>query len=677
MGGLHVIGALALFLAAIVSDDAKMFISGGETLPDQVPNRAYYDDEDPSDKELRLTTNVAAAVASCYSGLCERGVVGTESGSGWWEQFGPDKLGMETFKTNELWLQESDYGGFWLSMPSNRLMNSRRVLSYGQIERLRDVLTDFANGYWNEIFDYGSDDWNGKYWGSSKLLGDGFPTWDWDDRSPAVIVPDWSRVWPQFTSCTNDGIWRTSAHSMHGSLDGAFTFFDFGPFDDLYDFREVCYTNATQDSCYRILEDRLGTNACQFASDTRRLSYYRLGAIETAIAAMDTTYYMGYYDPDVNNFLFERRSYFHQKGYENARTPAVTIDWTQGTAEITGDPGWRTYEKWSTSTNDLSSYDYPAFVCTGDTPTGHQLVSGSSAILITWDIIADLGIPAGESAYVTPTLSPGAITFTATDSSSAVIGTVTRQLPMTPWNVTMSAGVTRQINVGYTSTLATDKVERVVYPTPWAWSRGMVSNDVTALEYRVVCTNALPATDNSGWSFYWVGDEYHDERAETRSVHLGHYVSTNAYLQAWRAGRLRHRSAVSNMLTDYLGCSLTDRESLIPIPDAPCAAMRDAAAQKLIGQLGAQLSIYNMYVSMYRDGDECHIDFNTKDGALRYVYDFGPGDSESIGSLSFSAADEWNIDIRSYMKGRSPCYSWGQSIPACRIGWRFRSLRDE
>ena len=69
------IGALALFLAAIVSDDAKMFISGGETLPDQVPNRAYYDAEAPAEKELRLTTNVAAAVASCYSGLCERGVV--------------------------------------------------------------------------------------------------------------------------------------------------------------------------------------------------------------------------------------------------------------------------------------------------------------------------------------------------------------------------------------------------------------------------------------------------------------------------------------------------------------------------------------------------------------------------------------------------------------------------
>ena len=147
------IAAFALMVAAIVSDDAKMFLSGGEWLPDEVPNRAYYDDADPSDKELRLTTNVAAAVASCYSGLCERGVVGTESGSAWWERFGPDKLGMETFRTNELWGGMFDSSVFWLNIPSNRLMNSRRVLSYGQIERLRDVLTNFANGYWNEIFD--------------------------------------------------------------------------------------------------------------------------------------------------------------------------------------------------------------------------------------------------------------------------------------------------------------------------------------------------------------------------------------------------------------------------------------------------------------------------------------------------------------------------------------------
>ena len=669
------IGALALMLAAIVSDDAKMFISGGEWLPDQVPNIAYYDAPDPAGKELRLTTNVAAAVASCYSGLCERGVIGTEIGTGWWERFGPEKLGMDTFKTNELWLSMYD-APFWLNIPSNRLVNSRRVLSYGQVERLRETLIDFVNGthYWEP----GNDSWNGKCWGSSKLHGSQFPTWDWNYRSPAVIVPNWPLVWPQFTSCTNDGIWRTAEYTIHGALADALRFFDFGPFDDIYDLIASVETNSIPDSCYRILEDRLGTNACQFAWDTRRLSYYRLGAIETAIAAIDTTYYTNRGDPEVNQFNFEQRSHFHQKGYENAQTPAVAIDWAQGTAEITGDPGWRPYETWSTtSTNGLYFYDHPAFVCGGDTPTGHQLVGGESRIEISWGVIADLGIPASGEAFVTPTLSPGAITFTATDDAGAVIGMTTRQLPMAPWTVTMSAGVTRQISVGYTLTLATDKVERVSYPTPWAWSRGMVSNDVTALEHRVICRNALPETDNEGWYFHWFGDEDHDERAETRSAHLGHYMTTNGYLNAWRAERLRHRSEVSNMLIDHLGCSLDDRESLIPIPDGPCAAMRDAAAQKLVGQINADLSILGMYVIMSRDGKSCTIYIWNKTGTDHTIYQFGAGSSWTIGWINFSAADEWNLDISSYMHGRSPCHAWGEVAPACRIVWRFGNLRDE
>ncbi len=669
------IGALALFLAAIVSDDAKMFISGGEWLPDEVPNRAYYDAADPAGKELRLTTNVAAAVASCYSGICERGVIGTESGTGWWEQFGPDKLGMETFKTNVLWLGTFNEGDCWLNNPSNRQINSRRVLSYGQIDRLRDVLMDFANGYWNDRFDYGYDFWNGIPWGSSKLRGDGFPTWEWDSRSPAVIVTDWTRIWPQFTSCPNDGVWRTSTHSMHGALDGPLYFFDFGPFDDLYDLRESIKTNAIPDSCYRILEDRLGTNAVQFAADTLRLSYYRLGAIETAIAAMDTTYYTDLYPFYINYFLHERRSYFHQKGYENAQTPAVTVDWTRGTAEISGDPSWRSYEKWSTSTNDLQSYRHPAFVCSGDTPTGHQIASGSAGIILTWNTLTALGLQPGDFVMLTPNIVPGGqIEFEIFDLHTQADSFSTLPIELGAWSINMSAGITRTISVGYSSMLATDTVERVDYPTPWAWARGMVSNDVTALEYRVVCTNALPNTDNAGYVFGWVGDG-RGEFAQTRSSHLGNYISTNSYLQGWRTERLRHRSAVSNMLSDFLGCSLTDRDTLIPIPAAAASAMRDNFPQNLAGPINASLEVTGIYLSMSPDGSSCTLDIYTAEDY--YTTSLSPGGELTIGALTFSAVDDTNIDVSLYLRGRPPCSSYGEIAPACRIHWTFRNLHEE
>lgn len=656
------IAALALFLAAIVSDDAKMFISGGEWLPDQVPNRAYYDAADPAGKELRLTTNVAAAVASCYSGLCERALPSLAE-TGWWEYYGPEMWGMESFKTNMLWI---DYGGsyHWLAYPSNRAITSYKVLDYGQLDRLRATLCDIVNG---DVLDYA-------HYGSSKLRGYPFPTWDWDPRSPTVIVPDWTRVWPQFTACTNDGVWRTETHPVHDCLDSALSFYDFGPFDDLYDLREYIETNAIPDSCYRILEDRLGTNAQQFASDTHRLSYCRLGAIETAIAAIDTTYGLGDLWP-LNQFVFERQSYFHQRGYQNTQMPDVSIDWDNETVTLSGDLGWRAYEIFTNNTQEAYSYSHPAFVCCGDTPVGHQIVSGSSAIVLTWSMLRDAGITPGHEGFITPTISAGELELYTIDSGGGLIGNPRYSLPVKPWTVLMTAGVTRQIDVGYTSMLATNDIEYVRSPHPWLWSRGMVSNDVSALEYRVCCTNALPGSDTGGWSFYWFGDDAHGERAETRSNHLGGFLTTNAYMQAWRAERLRHRSAVSNMLGDFLGCSLTDRENLIPIPDATCEAMRDSAAAATNGVLSASLAYAQVYVEMAADGGSCTITCQRPDSTWLPAVALRQGEELPIGMLLFTAIDRTDVPVR--LKGRPPCYSWGDLTPACRIRWRFQNLRDE
>ena len=137
--------------AGIVSDDSKMFFSGGDWLPDAVPNSAIYDSTDISSKELRITTNVTAALYSTVSAFLERFAVG---GRWTFEHLSDFKTGILSYA--------------WWGYPSNRVIRTARLMEgppgtgESYIGTCRNYLQSLAN----------STDEPGSYarsWGSSKL----------------------------------------------------------------------------------------------------------------------------------------------------------------------------------------------------------------------------------------------------------------------------------------------------------------------------------------------------------------------------------------------------------------------------------------------------------------------------------------------------------------------------
>ena len=262
----------------------------------------------------------------------------------------------------------------------------------------------------------------------------------------------------------------------------------------------------------------------------------------------------------------------------------------------------------------------------------------------------------------------------ARNSAWDVVYSLSKQLPASPWSLQMTAGVTRNLSVGYTSRIQTNHAEQVTYPTPWAWKRGMVSADVRSLEYRVCCTNSLPGADAGGYYYQWYGSDEVAERAENRTAYVGMFSSTNAYVQAWRAQRQRHNSAVSNMLSDWLGCSLQDRESLIPIPVGPCADMRDAADAIKRGGVTVRIRYDTVYATRSQDGSSYSVNGWGPDGTLDTMRMY-PGSSVTVGAVELSVMDRVGVPVD--VEGRPPCHSWGRCTPANRIRWRFSNLHEE
>ncbi len=616
-------------LATILSGASRMFFSGGEWIPEAVPGRAMYDTWDASDKELRVTTNVQAAVASCYSGLLERSLY-----TGWY-----DESIWNLLKTEE----------------------SRRTsdFPYGIPEKL-DALKVGEN----------------RKIGTARLT-DSLDTL----RDELRNVPAEDR-W--VSSCPTDGVWKVDGPVRHSSVDGVLSFFVWPGSENEWSFdrelREVVATNSSSVTCYDILRERLGTNAVRFADTSRRITYHKLGSIETAIRSMDRTF-----DGTMTKrpFYFLDLNYYHMLSHHSESEQVdVSLDFERRkmtVSQIDG-PQWKTRDIISVTTNDNSCVKYmnPLFLLNGDTPKPSMFVSVKSDIAITKDILDAMfsnhdfsEVPGIDLSVIGRTVLLNPLYPQPQDGSATIV------LPQNPFYRQMSVGVSRGTRVGYTTgRLVTNEVDIVYHPCEMAWQERMPRVDLYTGEMRLLATNHCVNIDRI---IYDSGYFYEDITNRGISVESRLRLpkescnTTNLLLNAWNRERMAHHADTSSLLSNYLGCSLQDPSALLPIPDDIVAGMRQEAEKVTSGNLSISLRIFRIAVVSHNP-----------DGSWTVRYESGLSDytEATVGEDSPLVVGELGIEDDGYPKeieleGRHPCGAEGSIEPFFDIKWKFKNLYEE
>lgn len=657
-------------LATILSGASRMFFSGGEWIPEAVPGRAMYDTWDASDKELRVTTNVQAAVASCYSGLLERSLY-----TGWYDESIWNLLKTEESRRTSDFPYGIPEKLDALKVGENRKIGTARLTD--SLDTLRDELRNVP----------AEDRWVYCRWGSTQWpTSDSLPTWDWtsDDMLASIGADAWSNFQLQFSSCPTDGVWKVDGPVRHSSVDGVLSFFVWPGSENEWSFdrelREVVATNSSSVTCYDILRERLGTNAVRFADTSRRITYHKLGSIETAIRSMDRTF-----DGTMTKrpFYFLDLNYYHMLSHHSETEQVeVTLDFERRkmtVSQIDG-PQWKTRDIINVTTNDNSCVEYsnPLFLLNGDTPKPSMFVSVKSDIAITKDILDAMfsnhdfsEVPGIDLSVSGRTVLLNPLYPQPQDGSATIV------LPQNPFYRQMSVGVSRGTRVGYTTgRLVTNEVDIVYHPCEMAWQERMPRVDLYTGEMRLLATNHCVNIDriiNDGGYYY--------EDITNRGISVESRLrrpkescnTTNLLLNAWNGERMAHHADTSSLLYDYLGCSLQNPSALLPIPDDIVGGMRPEAEKVTSGNLSISLRIFRIAVVSHNP-----------DGSWTVRYESGLSDytEATVSEDSPLVVGELGIEYAGYPKeieleGRHPCGAQGSIEPFFDIKWKFKNLYEE
>lgn len=658
-------------LATILSIASRMFFSGGDWLPDAVPGSAMYDTWDGADKELRVTTNVQAAVASCYSGLMERSLY-----TGWYDETIFDMLRTdEARRTSDFPYGTPDKFDH-LRFGENRKIGTARLTD--DLGALRDELRNVTS----------KDRWIYCSWGSTQWpLSDGLATWDWtsDDMLERLGADVWKDFMIQFSSCPTDGVWRVDGEISHSALGRVIDFFRWTGEDQDWTFdeelRDCILTNASSVTCYGILEDRLGTNAVKFADDSRRLIYHKLGSIETAIRAMDRTF-----DGNMTKrpFTYLDLNYAHRLShYTDFEEVAATPDFSRMKLTVSqmSDPGWKVRDTISVTTNEsyCGSYENPIFLLRGDTPEPMMYVTVKSDITITKDILDAMFMRHDFSADIPgfDIVVRGRTIALEPIYSQPQDGSATIDLPQNPFRRQMSVGISRQTRVGFTTgRLVTNQVDRVYHPCELPWKERMPSVDLYVGEMRLLSTNQCVNMDriiNDG-GFRYSDVDPHGMLVESRlRLPRRSCSTTNLLLTAWNSERMAHHADTASYLTHHLGCSIQDPSSLLPIPGEKVANMRQEAEKVTQGDLSVSVRMYRIAVVSHNANGSYTVRY--ENGLWDYSEaTVDDGSPLVIGELVMEDSGyPKTIDV----EGRHPCGAEGSIEPFFDIKWKFKNLYEE
>ena len=662
--------ASCIILAALVSSDAKMFFSGGEWLPDEVPNRAIYDMAEPAGKELRVTTNVQAAVVSCYSGLIERALY---PGAGYeLETLLRDAASRRTSNLN--------YGDWGRALNHLRYAEERRIGSVRILDDLSPIRETLR-------YAVSRTKWGTTRWGSTQWpISDEIPTWDWTDKDMLRFfgVDAFANAWIEFACCTNDGIWKLEGEVNHSTVDDIFASFrwlgDDYDFEFDLDLRNAVRTNPPPVSCYDIIERRIGTNAVQFANESRRLLYHKLGAYEAAIGAMDRTF---------DGLINTRPFYYYDLGYTHIKSTSVPyhpvsakIDFTARTISFIRErtPLWIDDEILTITTNESTygTISDPLFSCAGDLPSPVLEISVESPILVTQDVIEEMltGYDVGDRMMVmSVAVLDGMLKLNwlydgeMGDGVQWII-----ELPNGEVDCEMSAAIVRRTRVGFTSGLVTNIADVVFQPAPPAWDSHMPKVDLYSSEMRLLATNYCAYLDSNFDKYVYTDITNRGITVQTRFTKSGSTcVSTNTLVSALSAARLRNHADTSNQLRAFLGCGLNDPAALLPIPRPLVTAMRPDLEQiDRIDNLKVEVYINKFYFRKNDDGSFWAL-YKLKDDG-DYIETVITDDIPLVVGVISGSKDLYKqVDL----KGRPPCGAEGRFRPFYDIKWEFNNLHEE
>ena len=708
--------------AGIVSDYSKMFFTGGDWLPDAVPNSAIYDSTNIVEKELRVTTNVTAAVYSCLSGVWERLAV--------MQGMGYALDGLDEYKT----LDFPYYREYW-GIATNRCIQSARLVSgtttnLSILGECRAILDDVANPETDEH--YGS--WPWARWGSSKfdgLLGleptkTALPQFGYENADGvwtnkiARLFGDYTRIWPEYSECLTDGVWKVSQPYRHLALCEAIELFgngefypaaSFDPAKVYMDDTPVYSTPLADATCFGLLEDRFGRdNALQFTNDTRRLGYYQLGTVEAAIASMDTTY-MDDWIYDLIYFNILDLTYEHALSWLSVESTAhVTFDSDQYCTFRTAASNWKKTETWTTRTNELysTSEQWPYYALLFDSPVYSGTVEGSAPfrvgyqiILDAWDhcvsqLEAEYGPESGwRDTRIHVVMAPGpwsgGPTVAVSYRMSTVAGGGTRYYPpidasMGVFNVDFDSSGTFEIHrlaygarharVSYSADYELDDVS--IHSTAQHCFRDYSpSVECSSCEvlYGVKADSRYGDEPNLGLYTYYVDGPFEYDGMTYRDYtqlldfalwRLDPVSSTNALASAWRRARANHRGMVRARAASFGGVDVEDIESVVPFAESAVGGIRNDVEAMSSGRWSILCTPGAGTFSRGGGG------FLFDDGSQTTTLE--PGGTLTIGSVQINASLDNPVGV---IPSNTLFAVTGTCRPASRTRWTFKNLHEE
>lgn len=678
--------------AGIVSDDSKMFFSGGDWLPDAVPNSAIYDSTDISSKELRITTNVTAALYSTVSAFLERFAV---SGRWTFEHLSDFKTGILSYA--------------WWGYPSNRVIRTARLMEGppGTGESYIDTCRNYIQSLANSPGEPGS---YARSWGSSKLdeqLGAAaeFPEFGWfggtfEDNTNAfrqVFADDvYPSIWPEYQSCSNDSVWKVEGSPFwHVGLCNALELFDNGEFYSAMAFdpdeasirATAVYTNPSPASCYRILTDRFGDHASAFTNTTRRLSYYRLGTIEAGIASIDTEYYV-YAIEDAMFKIYQLTHSHSRSGIARATVTNATVG-ADGTVEFSMPSlTWQDTELWTMTTNKQYGQEFD----TSYQPN-YALLSDSSSVAGHIDASASISLSYYEFSQMlshavdhcgTNEFSVHAYLWTATPPTLEInFFAMPYYYPMyqehpvistTGLRLTCTVAASRGAVVRITGDIDEDISD--TYPYWYEYDKRYLDMYLPEIQL-IACETRYGARDDSpyigdepDWERdpyyiqYWPGNTYgaYTQRLDFRATNVGTFTSPNSCLSAWRRERLRFRSDISGYAASFGGVNMDSRESVAGFPASVLSSLKGQMPASCRGTLDG--SDPGRFFTAQKTDDAIIIDGSP----------FTPGDLLHIGDANVTIDDP---HLSASMPSNTLFTVTGTCQPAIRVRWKFKNLHEE
>lgn len=701
---------LSAFAFATESVRAMQFFSfqNGVRLPDSVSDAAYYTTPDPTGKELRVTTNVAAAVYSMVSGLLERHSWMTEingelggDGNDYFSWNGSYYYNLEDFynacKTEDLYFYtlypplSTAYHS-----PYERVVSTYRITPPKIMRIVRDELIAMAENEGR----YFHDDYGAFYHypcqiSSVNLLHSDdcfFPSWGWTNQVVYSLFPiyRWSCALPTLFSAPNDEVWKDRDYGVNATnIAYNYVYEPMRWFAEWEDTHRAEFVNNYETNIFEVIKPYIyGTRSDlslydaiispfqpeDFTNDTLRLNYKALGVLERCVESVNLSY-------DINsaiNYSLIGYDITHSHRYSSRLPDTVVtngLSWkddgynlrfyiTVGALE--GD--WERYELWESQTNSVTSWGIPRFYSAGELQDYGAHISAGLDENVRIDYSSMYA--AVRQGYSTVNLGN---TRLYPDGGNIIIAI---DEPWTHWisgtisKVMCFAGITRKVRV-FTTTTDSPATPKCYFQNPAkaAYDSGIVAaTGVQGLFARHLWLNPDFYEGTDGWYATGLGTGV-VAVAETRSSPVRFHTSYYSLTNGW-AGSLQQLNRDVGSILPY---HTTPRDALIPIPQGILDTWEDEVVK------GGEIEVswtpaYTTLNMEILDNDDIKVVGELEDGSTT-EFIVRPNESILIGGVSGSKSiDEPEDAVRIPL--RQPFAAEGDLSPLLYIYWKPNSIRD-